>query len=116
MKKYLLTLAAVLFSVFTVTTVLTACSSDDDEELNTVYACGFDQLSTSDISELSIIENAFYTALGITSSPFTYTGGDAKVKEACEQAAATLSKHVFKGRYTYVVTKANGDNVYTWSN
>lgn len=115
MKKYLLTLAAVLFSVFTVTTVLTACSSDDDE-LNTVYVCGFEQLSTSDISEMSIVENAFYTALGITSSPFTYTGGDAKVKEACEQAAATLSKHVFKGRYTYVVTKANGDNVYTWSN
>lgn len=115
MKKYLLTLAAVLFSVFTVTTVLTACSSDDDE-LNTVYVCGFEQLSTSDISEMSIVENAFYTALGITSSPFTYTGGDAKVKEACKQAAATLSKHVFKGRYTYVVTKANGDNVYTWSN
>lgn len=117
MKKYLMILAAIFCCTMTAVS-FTACSDDDDDEetTTTYYTYGFTEVHSTSFSEMGTIENVFKSALGVSETPFTYSGGDAKVKAACETAAAKLDTMEITGTYTFVVNKHTGANVYTWSN
>lgn len=56
---------------------------------------------------MNAIESAFKTALDVTDSPFSKTGTyeecDKSVREACEQACATLKDRTWGGSYTFQV-------------
>lgn len=122
MKKFLMTLAAVLCCAM-VTNVCTSCTNDD---ASNTYSMGFDDYFYANVDEVtingevSVIEATFRNAiqqnLGVTvkKSSFYYEGGADKVKAACEKAGAELNKKTFKGHYVYVVSSTT--TVYTWKN
>jgi hypothetical protein len=117
MKNVLLILTAAICLGLTASLV-SSCKGNKSGE-SAIYTYGFDELTTSDLSESIVIEGAFKTEMGVTESPFTYTAGDDKLKEACDRAAATLSARTFSGSYTFIVTKITAsDNIiiYSWTN
>ncbi|MBR5384398.1 MAG: hypothetical protein IK143_00800 [Bacteroidales bacterium] len=117
MKKILVILTAAICLGLTASLV-SSCKDNKSSE-SAIYTYGFDQLTTSDLSESVVIEETFKSEIGVSESPFTYTAGDNKLKEACSRAATTLSTRVFSGSYTFVVTKVTAsDNVtiYSWTN
>lgn len=110
----LLTMAVVAMLSFT----LTSCSDDDDEPDNVVYTCGistFESTSLEFISEISTIENAYKSALGISQSPFTKHGSvkkcDDEVIAACNRAYDSLKEKSWSGNFTYTVSNVNTGKV-----
>lgn len=102
---------AMLAVVCITLTAFTACSDDDDKVTEVIYSMGFSQMSSSGldfIQEMSAIESAFKTALGVTDAHFSKTGTketcDKAVREACEKAYATLKDKTWGGSYTFLVT------------
>ena len=123
MKKLILALAATICCIM----ALMAVKSCTVELVGpTTYYYGFEQFSTSSgVMEMSTIENAFtdafHSELGVTTkdASFEYEGGDAKVKKACESAAAKLNAKAFEGKYTFTVKRVSVDgyvSVYIWQN
>lgn len=111
MKKVIKTMSAMLAVVCITLTAFTACSDDDDQVTEVIYSMGFSQMSSSGldfIQEMSAIESAFKTALGVTDAHFSKTGTketcDKAVREACEKAYATLKDKTWGGSYTFQVT------------
>lgn len=114
MKKVIRTMSATLamLAVVCITlTSFTACSDDDDKVTEVIYSMGFSKMSSSGldfIQEMSAIESAFKTALGVTDAHFSMTGTketcDKAVREACEKAYATLKDKTWGGSYTFQVT------------
>lgn len=116
-KKIIFALFAMV-CVMAASVTLTACGSDD-EETNVQYSLGFSSMKTSDLTEMTYIDDTFKSAIGVSTSPFTYTAGEEKLKAACEQAAAQLANKAFSGEYTYVVSKFSSKGAstfYQWSN
>ena len=97
----------------------TSCGDDDEPNGTVMYTMGFEEMSVTgtdlDFSDLSIIENAFKTALGVNNASFSINGKvnecDAKVKEACDKAVKALEGTAWKGYYVYVVTNVNTGSV-----
>ena len=115
-KKILFALFAMV-CVMAASVTLTACGSDDDET-NVQYSLGF-SYTDGTYNEMTIIDDTFKSAIGVTSDSFTYPAGEEKLKAACEQAAAQLANQAFTGKYTYVVSKFSNKGVstfYQWSN
>lgn len=114
MKKVIRTMSATLamLAVVCITlTAFTACSDDDEQVTEVIYSMGFSKMSSSGldfIQEMSAIESAFKTALGVTDAHFSKTGTketcDKAVREACEKAYATLKDKTWGGSYTFQVT------------
>lgn len=100
--------------------VATSCSDDEEDEVTTVrYSMGIETMTTSDMSEMGVIEAAYQQALGVNSNSFSLTGTvsecDGKVKSACVNAENTLKAKSFKGHYTFVVTNFNSQkNIYSY--
>ena len=116
-KKILFALFAMV-CVMAASVTLTACGSDD-EETNVEYSLSFSSMKTSDITEMTYIDNTFKSAIGVSTDTFTYPAGEEKLKAACEQAAAQLANRAFSGEYTYVVSKFSSKGAstfYQWSN
>lgn len=134
MKKVIKAMSATLamLAVVCITlTAFTACSDDDEQVTEVIYSMGFSKMSSSGldfIQEMSAIESAFKTALGVTDAHFSKTGTketcDKAVREACEKAYATLKDKTWGGSYTFQVTnvltgevvfettfQANGENI-----
>ena len=98
--------------------LFSSCSDDDDEVTTVQYSMGFNSMSTSDVSEMYVIESAYKEALGVSSSSFTLSGTvsecDNKVKSACKNAEKTLQEQTIQGSYLFVVTNYNSmQDVYT---
>lgn len=79
-----------------------------------MYSYGFSSMSSSSpefLKEMTKITNAFKSALGVTSTPFTKDGKidacDKEVKEACEKAYRTLANETWHGTYTFQVVNVN---------
>lgn len=96
---------------------LTSCS-DDDEPAVITYEMGFSKMSsttTDALEEMSSIENAFRTALGVKGSSFVKNGTndacDKEVKAACEEAFSTLKSNVYKNSYVFQVTNSKTGTV-----
>lgn len=119
MKKSLKFFSA-LFAMITIAAMsvtLTSCSDDDEPNGTILYAMGFGEFNVSgmdadfDLSDLTTIEDAFKSALGVNDNTFSMTGKakecDEKVKQACDQAVKSLEGTAWKGRYVYVVTNVN---------
>ena len=123
MKKSMLILATVLLCAF----VMSLFSCNKQPTVTTLaYHIGFQDLSVgtpSSMQEMDIIDNAFKTAfrqelgVSVADTGFSYSGGDDKVKAACEKAAQTLKDVKFSNKYTYVVTREGTSGtviLYTW--
>ena len=115
MKKILMTFAAVLCCAM-MTTAFTACSDDDEEKTSAIYTYGFSSVENGDLTEMYVIETAFTKAIGVSSSPFTYTDGESKLKATCQTVGKALDAQTFTGKYIFVVQKVSGTAVYSWSN
>lgn len=92
--------------------IFTPSCTDDEETSTTVhYSMGFDSVSTSNLSEMSIIERAYKDALGISDTSFSLDGKisecDSKVLQSCRAAEKELNTNIWKGSYTFIVTNLN---------
>lgn len=117
MKKFLISLAAIVCCTLMVAT-LASCGDDDNEPTGPFhYSMGFSRIESSDaLTEMGIIEDAFFEALGVDDTKFQYDS-DAQVASACKKAESTLKGVTLKGSYTFVVTnESTQKKVYTWSN
>jgi len=110
--KFFPALVAMLAMVLTFT--FTSCSDDDDEPTEVYYTYGIAKMSSSSLDflqEMNKIMNAYKSALGVTSTPFTKDGKidacDKEVKEACEKAYRTLANETWHGTYTFQVVNVN---------
>ena len=100
--------------------VFTACSDDNETEVENVYTYGFSKTSASTpefLTEMGTIEDAFKSSLGVTASPFKKTGAteecDNQVIDACDKAFQTLKDKKWQGDYTLDVTnQTSGEVVY----
>lgn len=120
-----LAMAAVLYS---------ACHKDDDkDEVVPVYSYGITKSEITTVSttsdpavisgadEMTTILNAyadaFKSALGVSGTSFSYSGGDDKVVAACKSAETALADKTFKGKYTLEVNRVDGATklLYTWN-
>ena len=123
-KKFFLA-AFVAMCAMAMTTVFTACGSDDDDSTKTFsYGIYFDNVSYASQGEVNLTEwiaavtGAYKTALGVTSDQFTKTGKEAEcdkqVYEACKNAESTVA--TIKGVSGTVIVKNNttGKTVYTY--
>ena len=124
-KKFFLA-AFVAMCAMAMTTVFTACGSDDDDSTKTFsYGIYIDNVTYSwhdgeqtSTEWMAAITNAYKTALGVTSDPFTKTGKEAEcdkqVYEACKKAESTVA--TIKGGSATVIVKNNttGKTVYTY--
>lgn len=101
---------------------LVSCEKLEDEKL-VYYSMGFDSFqssSSSFLTQMVQIENAFKEELGVTSSTFYLEGTsdecDAQVKEACQRAEESLQDEQFDLSATFVVTNTNNVTVvYTYT-
>jgi len=120
MKRILIALATVICCV-----LLASCTKEQQNQAVT-YSMGFETpIHTTDPSKIdseshqvySIFVSAIQTELGVnvTNSQFTYGGGDAKVKAACDKAAQSLSQIPLVCHFKYVVAKET-TVIYTWEN
>ena len=109
-------LAVMAMTIFAFT--FTACSDEDDPVAEVTYSYGFSDMSASHpdfLAEMSKIENAFKSALGITATPFTKNGPveecDRQVYEACKKAFDSLKGEAWQGDYTFQVTNVSTGEV-----
>ena len=109
-------LAVMAMTIFAFT--FTACSDEDEPVAEVTYSYGFSDMSASHpdfLSEMSKIENAFKSALGITATPFTKSGAveecDRQVHEACKKAFDSLKGEAWQGDYTFQVTNVSTGKV-----
>ena len=109
-------LAVMAMTIFAFT--FTACSDEDDPVAEVTYSYGFSDMSASHpdfLAEMSKIENAFKSALGITATPFTKNGPveecDRQVYEACQKAFDSLKGEAWQGDYTFQVTNVSTGEV-----
>lgn len=119
MKKFLITLAAVICCALTVT-VFASCSDDDNTSGGPyTYSAGFSKVEGSNIlTEMGDIEDIFSEALNVEdcTDNFKYDS-DAEVIAACKKAETTLNGLTIRGSYTLVVVnKTTNKTVFTWSN
>lgn len=123
MKKDLLTKLLLALFVVIASVSLTACGDDDDEPGQYVYTYGWEgdnSGGSSMLTDMSVVEDAYATALGVKTSPFTLTGTsqsecDAKVKAACEKAEQSLKDEVWDFTATFAVRTQSGQLVYSCS-
>ena len=133
-KKFFLVALTVLCAM-TMTSVFTACGSDDDkDDVKTFsYAITFDfhsYASSTDLTDpnaskddgfstwMNSILNAYRSALGTSTDQFTKTGKqgecDKQVYEACKTAEETV-KNIRGGSATVAVTNVTtGKQVYSY--
>ncbi len=117
LRKFMPIMLALLVSVMTL--MFTSCD-ESDEPSDQVYTFGFSEMSASSpefLNDMTKIENAYKTALGVKESPFTKHGTaaacDQEVKKACEKAYTTLANEKWHGTYTFTVySAATGKPVY----
>ena len=119
MKRILIALATVICCV-----LLASCTKQQQNN-DVSYSMGFETVNTTDPSkineEAALVNNTFVSAikteLGVTvsGSLFTYNGGDAKVKAACDKAAQSLSQVPLVCKFKYIVTKGTSI-IYNWEN
>lgn len=92
-----------------------SCSGDEETSTTVYYSMGFDTVSTTDLSELSVIERAYKEALGVSDTSFSLYGKisecDSKVLQSCRSAEEELEGNTWKGSYTFIVTNANSAEV-----
>ena len=124
-KKFFLA-AFVAVCAIAMTTVFTACGSDDDDSTKTFsYSIYVDNETyvwedgEPTVSEwIAAITGAYETALGVTSGTFKKTGQEAEcdkqVYDACNNAESTVA--TIKGGSGTVTVKNNttGKTVYTY--
>ena len=126
--KRLFKLLSVTLSVafFSIMSLMTSCSDDNNAVQQVYYTFGFEQLSGGNelFSEMYKIEDAFKNefnkSFGATKTPFVLEGTveecDAKVKQACERATKSLEDVVWASTFTFAVTNANtAQTIYTAS-
>ena len=117
MKRILIALATILCCV-----LMASCTK---EKSAATYSMGFEEVHIYNEAkmpaECTQVETAFKSAIqtelgvGVSNSQFTYNGGDAKVKGACDKAAQALSQIPFTNKFKFIV--ANGSTtIYSWSN
>lgn len=108
MKKSFIFKSMLMIALMCMPFMMASCSDDDDEVTTVTYSMGFNSMSTSDTSEMYVIESAYQKALGVSSNNFTMSGSisecDNKVKSACKSAESTLKSQSIKGSYQFVVT------------
>lgn len=117
MKKFLISLVAILCCTLMVAT-FASCDNEDNDPIGPFqYSMGFSKIVSSDaLTEMGIIQNAFYEALGVEGTSFQYDS-DTNVVSACKKAEATLNSMAFKGSYTLKVTnETTQKTVFSWSN
>jgi hypothetical protein len=123
-KLFLATFAAMC--ALAMTTVFTACGSDDDDSAKT-YSYGIflenEIYSWQDgkptVSEwIASITGAYKTALGVTSDTFTKTGKEAEcnkqVYDACKKAESTVATIKGGSATVMVINSTTGKTVYTY--
>ncbi len=126
--KRLFKLLSVTLSVafFSIMSLMTSCSDDNNAVQQVYYTFGFEQLSGGNelFSEMYKIEDAFKNefnkSFGATKTPFVLEGTveecDAKVKQACERATKSLEDVVWASTFTFAVTNAHtAQTIYTAS-
>lgn len=88
-----------------------SCSGDEETSTTVYYSMGFDTVSTTDLSELSVIELAYKEALGVSDTSFSLDGKisecDSKVLQSCRAAEEELKSNIWNGSYTFIVTNLN---------
>ena len=124
-KKFFLA-AFVAMCAMAMTTVFTACGSDDDDSTKTFsYGIYFDNVSYSwhdgeqNMSEwIASITGAYEAALGVTTDQFTKTGKEAEcdkqVYEACKKAESTVATIKGGSATVMVINNTTGKTVYTY--
>lgn len=115
MVKNRFRLGMVLIGMFAM--LLSACS-DDDKTVSVTYSMGFENVQSSSISDLSVIENAYKNALGVDNTTFVLEGTieecDQKVVETCRNVENTLKTQTWSGSYTFEVNNQNsGKTIYS---
>ena len=133
MKKYFMTLAAVLCCAMIVT-AFTSCNKDENDVRTYSYTITFDNYFYSSHESLDFdnppsdggfsswmnsILGAYKNSLGVSSDTFTLNGTqsecDAKVYEACKKAEETV-KNIKGGSATVAVTNTTaGKKVYSYT-
>ena len=118
MKKELLTKLLFTLMIVLAGVSLTACGDDDDEPGQVIYTYGWEgEMSggSNMVTDMAIIEDAYTTALGVKSSPFTFTGSksecDAKIKEKCEKVQETLKNEVWDFTATFVIREQSSKQI-----
>lgn len=108
MKKSFIFKSMLVIALICMPFVLASCSDDDDEVTTVRYGMGFGTMSTSNMTEMFVIESAYREALGVSSNDFTLSGSisecDNKVKSACKSAENALKSQGIKGTYQFAVT------------
>jgi|SRR5574344_754225 hypothetical protein len=97
----------VLIAFFAVL-VLSSCSKDETNTVEiTTYSMGFTAMSASGANYMGVIENAYKTALGVSTTSFEWPGGvnDDAVRAKCTIAEQALSGKVLNGTYTFEVSR-----------
>ena len=96
----------------------TSCSDEDEPVAEVTYTYGFSSMSASHpdfLAEMSKIESAFKSALGITGKPFTKKGSveecDNQVYDACLKAFESLKGDVWQGDYIFQVTNVGTEDL-----
>lgn len=112
MVKNRFRLGMVLIGMFAM--LLSACS-DDDKTVSVTYSMGFENVQSSSISDLSVIENAYKNALGVDNTTFVLEGTidecDQKVVGTCRNAENALKTQTWSGSYTFEVTNRNSGKI-----
>ena len=110
------TFAVTLITLLFTASFFTSCSDSDSNDGITTYSMGFSQVSTSDTNSIGVIEAAYKSALGVSTTTFEWPGGvnDDAVRTKCAVAEKTLSSTTISGSYTFQITRGT-TTVYTHS-
>lgn len=92
-----------------------SCSEDNEISTTVHYSMGFDQVYSTNFSEMSVIEQAYKEALGVSDTNFSLDGKisecDSRVLQSCHAAEEELEGNTWNGKYTFIVTNANSEEV-----
>ena len=111
MKLKFIMKTMLMIALFCLPFALSSCNDDEDDVVNVNYSIGFDDVHTSDMSELAKIESAYVKALGVNSGEFVYTGTisecEQKVIANCKKAEMDVNGMELKGQYKVVILNYN---------
>ena len=122
MKKFMMTLAAVLCCALT-TVVFTSCGSDDDvrDYTYSIRFSGFYYNAEGDFNFSDWtheVAAAYENALGVTSGTFTFHGTESecneRVSECCKKAEETVDNIKGASATVSVTNDTTGKTVYTY--
>lgn len=111
MKKSVFRVLTIALAVFTLS-IFSSCSKEE-ENPQSIFFAGFDEVSSSSLEEMKLIENTYMECINAQGVSYNTNGQiqpngkdnfEKRITDGCKQAETILTTMDWDGYYKYVIT------------